>query len=295
MTMNTFPIVKVENVIKSYGQFRLNVSFEIFPGQTLALIGPNASGKTSLIYSLLNIVRRDSGRIQIFGSDLDKNEVAIKSRTGVVFESPRLFDSLLVRDLLTLYRSLYTTWDQDYAQSLLDDLEVETNKRCKQLSKGTRTKIALILALASKPQFLILDEPTAGLDPQMRRLFVQQIRSARVSFSPAILLTSHIMKDIEDLADQVAFINNGQIKLISSLAELDRWRIVEGKYKGSDKLNFPGQQLFVGEDGFRIWTKDNEDTLLSKIREQGGEVIGVSKPDLEEVFEWVLSANYVAG
>lgn len=288
--------LEVTELEKRYKGFDLRVSFSIEEGETLALVGPNGAGKTTLIYTLLNIVRRDGGQVQFFGLPLDQHEVEIKRHLGLFFEEPHFFDDLRVRHILEFCGAFYPTWDRQYAFRLLEELEVDPNKRFKKLSKGMRAKVALAVAFAPKPQMLILDEPTAGLDPKMRRLFVEKIREAREEFSPAILLTSHIMRDVEDLADRIAFIEGGRIKLIESRKSLEDWRIVEGTCDESLSVEAIGFKRYrTGETWrFKLLTCRCDKELLKQLRERGGAVTKVHTPDLEEIFDWVIGSDAVS-
>lgn len=285
--------LEVNNLEKRYKGFDLAVSFSIEEGETLAFVGPNGAGKTTIIYTLLNIVRRDGGQVQFFGLDLDRHEVEIKRHLGVFFEEPHLFDDLRVKHILEFCGSFYPSWDQPYALRLLEELEIDLDKRFKKLSKGMRAKVALAVAFAPKPKMLILDEPTSGLDPKMRRLFVEKVREAREEFSPAILLTSHIMRDVEDLADHIAFLEAGRIKLLQNRAALAGWRIVEGICDGSLSVEARGLRLDrIGERvKFKLLTDRYGEKLLNQLRECGAEVTGTVAPDLEEIYDWIISFN----
>lgn len=285
--------LEVHELRKRYRGFQLSVSFSIAEDETLAFVGPNGAGKTTLIYTLLNIVRRDEGRVRFFDLDLDRREVEIRQQLGVVFEHPHLFDELRVRRILEFWSSFYSTWDQRYALRLLEEFAVDPDKRFKKLSKGMRTKVALTLALAVKPRLLILDEPTAGLDPKMRRLFVEKIREARERFSPAVLLTSHIMRDVEDLADRIAFLEKGRIKLLESRRALETWRVVEGMCDGDFSIEAIGLKLRRAGQAkrFVLLTDRCDESLIDELRERGATVIGVFTPDLEEIYDWIIESK----
>jgi len=285
--------LEVNNLKKRYKGFDLAVSFSIEEGETLAFVGPNGAGKTTIIYTLLNIVRRDGGQVRFFGLDLDQHEVEIKQHLGVFFEEPRLFDELRVKHVLEFCESFYPTWDRQYAFRLLEEFAVDPTKRFKELSKGVRAKVALAVAFAPKPRMLILDEPTSGLDPKMRRTLVEKVREARELFSPAILLTSHIMKDVEDLADRVAFLEGGRIKLSQSRGALESWRIIEGTCEGSLSVEAVRFKLDRGASSsrFKMLTDHYEEKLLNELRARGATVTGVFIPDLEEIYNWVINTS----
>jgi ABC-2 type transport system ATP-binding protein len=284
--------VDIQELKKQYSDFELQVSFSIEAGKTLSLVGPNGSGKTTLISSLLNIVRRDSGRVRLFELELDAHEVEIKRRIGVFFEEPRLFDELRVEDSLEFCAAFYPGWDWPYALKLLEDFGIEPKKKFKGLSKGMRAKAALVSAFAPKPSLLILDEPTSGLDPTMRRLFVEKVREAKALFSPTILLTSHILKDIEDLSDQIAFIQNGRILLLETSEALRRWVLIKGYCRDDLKIDAIGirQKRSGDRIEFSLLTDQRGEELLEQLRRSGAEITAASSPDLEEIYNWIIKA-----
>ncbi len=283
--------LEVNCLEKKYKDFSLSVSLSIFKGETLALVGPNGSGKTTLIRCLLNVVRRDSGEVRLFNRDLDKHEVAIKQQIGVFLEDPRLFDDLRIKDTFEFCSSIYSEWDSQYAESLLEQFQIDSSKRFKHLSKGMKAKASLIIALAPKPKILILDEPTSGLDPGMRRLFIEKVREAKVRFNPSILLTSHIMKDVEDLADRIAFIENGRIKLCESRASFLSWKVIEGFCDSNIEVEAIGLRLVSQEEKkkFHLLTDKCGEELLGEIKAHGAEITSISSPDLEEIYSWVIN------
>lgn len=288
-------VLDTSDLRKRYRAFDLRLSLTIEEGETLALVGPNGSGKTTLLHCLLNIVRREGGTVRFFNQDLDQHETAIKQRMGVFLEEPCLFEDLQVHQMMTFCRRLYPGWDRDYAMKMIEPLEIDPRQRIKNLSKGMRMAVALALAFGHRPELLILDEPTSGLDPKMRRFFVQKVREARDSFGPAVLMTSHIMRDVEDLADRIAFLQSGRIKLIERQDHLRQWRKIEGYCHG--RLNgFPAViQWHPGRAGestkFTVFTARSQETVIEELRGAGAEVTGVFVPALEDIYDWVIDVR----
>ena len=282
--------IEVNNLRKRYGSFDLDISFSIHSGEALAIVGANGAGKTTLIQAIQNLVRRDGGEVRFFGLDLDSREREIKERLGVFLEDPRFFPELSVENLLKFYRSFYPSWDDEYGKRLLREFEVDLRRRFRKLSKGMKAKVALSIALASRPSMLILDEPASGLDPKMRRLFVEKVREAGRLFSPAILLTSHIMRDVEDLADRIAFMDKGRIQLLETRFALQQWRVVEGLCERGlpfkpERMRFKSERDSIT---FKLLAQDYGDSLLEQLQDYGAVVTGISTPDLEEIYEWVM-------
>lgn len=209
---------------------------------------------------------------------------------GVFLEDPRLFDDLRIKDTFEFCSSIYSQWDSQYAESLLEQFQIDSSKKFKHLSKGMKAKAALIIALAPKPKILILDEPTSGLDPGMRRLFVEKVREAKERFNPSILLTSHIMRDVEDIADRIAFIENGRIKLCESRASFLSWKVIEGFCDRNIEVEAIGLRLVSqGEKKkFHLLTDKYGEEVLREIKADGAEITGLSSPDLEEIYGWAI-------
>lgn len=285
-------VLEVEELEKRYKRFHLSLSFQIADGETVAFIGPNGAGKTTLIYTVLNVVHRDGGRVRFFGLDLDRHEAEIKRQVGVLFEEPRLFDDLSVRHLLEFFQAFYPRWDWPYALRLLEEADVDPEKKFKKLSRGMRAKVALVVALAPQPKMLILDEPTAGLDPKMRKWLKEKIHEARERFAPSVMLTSHIMKDVEDLANRIAFLENGRIKLLRHREDLAKWRIIEGTCDGV--LSVEAVKLKLVREGpgarFRLLAEHYDEKLKDELQKCGATITNVFAPDLDELYDWIIEA-----
>lgn len=286
-------VLEVVGLEKSFPGFRLNVSLSIAAGEILALIGPNGSGKSTLIYGLLNIVRRDQGAVRFFGLDLDSNEEAIKRDIGVFLEDPRLFEDMRIKDLAEFFRAFYPSWNDQYLADLLRGFNLDARKRFKKLSKGMKAMAAISLALAPMPRVLILDEPTAAFDPGVRKSFVRLVREAKKRFSPAILLTSHIMSDVEALADTIAFIDAGRIKLIEGRETFKSWRVVEGVGRRPPAFDAIAIDLEVEghPEKFKFMTRRGDDDFVEELRASGAEITEVSTPDLEKIYDCIISAD----
>ncbi|MBI4469869.1 MAG: ABC transporter ATP-binding protein, partial [Acidobacteria bacterium] len=257
--------------------------------------GPNGSGKSTIIRTILNIVRRDAGSVQFFGLDVNRHELEIKRRLGVYLEEPNLFGDLRVEHLFGFFSSFYPSWDRLYADELLRQLPVDPEERFGRLSKGRRAGVALVAALGPKPGLLILDEPTSGLDPTMRKWFVEKVREARAHYSPAMLLTSHILRDVDELADRIVFMQDGRIKVEELRASMSRWRVIEGVGHREFGL-LPasmGMKLERTTGGviFRILTDGSRREIVEGIEASGGSVTGVHVPDLDEIYDLVITGQ----
>ncbi len=204
------------------------IDIDIPEGVIVGLIGENGAGKTTLIKSMLNIIKIDSGEIKIFGKDYKKKEKTIKEDIGVVLDNMFFPELLNAKDINNSMKDIYQNWDSKLYFSYLKELNLPDNKSLNSMSKGMRKKLEIATALAHKPKLLILDEPTSGLDPVVRAevldIFLKFIEDEEHS----ILLSTHITSDLEQIADEIIFIENGKKVLQKSRDEIiDNYAILK--------------------------------------------------------------------
>lgn len=207
--------IEINHLIKKYdSKFQLGeINLEMPSGTIIGLIGENGAGKTTLIKSILNILHIDKGSIKIFDKDYQKEENFIKEDIGVVLDNIFFPEILNVKDIDSIMKDIYKNWDSDLYFKYLNDFEVPPNKQIKKLSKGMRKKFEIATALSHHPKLLILDEPTSGLDPVVRNEVLDIFLKFIADEEHTILLSTHITSDLEHIADNIIFINNGQIIL----------------------------------------------------------------------------------
>jgi ABC-2 type transport system ATP-binding protein len=209
----------------SYGKKRTirDVSFAIPEGAVVGIVGRNGAGKTTLLQCLLGLARPDTGVATIFGVQAHALTDPVKARLGYVAQAPELFEWLRVRQQLELYEALYPTWSKAYAQKLTQRFELNLKARTRDLSVGERQRLAIVLALAHRPDLLILDEPVASLDPLSRRDFLRTLfdEDADRERERTVLLSSHLLEDLERVVSHVLFMREGQIQLYASVEEIE--------------------------------------------------------------------------
>jgi ABC-2 type transport system ATP-binding protein len=217
-------VVQFENVHRAFtrGHDVLEgVSLSIGAGEVVGLLGKNGAGKTTLLNIAMGMIEAQQGSTRIFGLDPRRDAVEIKRRVGYVSEEQVLPGFLTVERTIDFHRSLFPSWDDSMAAEMLDRFGLAPSAKIRTLSKGQARQVALICAVAHKPELLILDEPAGGLDPAARREFLEtSIRLLNVAGS-TILFSSHHMTDVERVAERVVMIHEGRILLDS---ELDRLR-----------------------------------------------------------------------
>lgn len=212
--------IEIKNLVKKYDKFELGpINLEIPSGCMIGLIGENGAGKTTFIKSILNIIKKEQGNIQIFGKEFSKDN-SIQEEIGVVLDNSFFPELLTVKDIHSVMKSIYSKWDEALFQKYIHDFHLPTDKAIKTLSKGMRKKIEIATALSHHPKLLILDEPTSGLDPVVRtevlEIFLNFIRDEEHT----ILLSTHITSDLEHVADKIIFMDSGKIVLNEDRDEL---------------------------------------------------------------------------
>lgn len=227
----TINILELKNVQKKYKGFTLDgISLNLPQGLILGLIGPNGAGKTTTIKILMNMVKRDGGTVQVFGLDPQKNAKRIKNRVGYLGEEQHFYGNKTIAWTGKFVSGFYEHWDMNAFQGLLTDFQISRTKKTRELSKGMKVRFALALALSHDPELLILDEPTAGLDPVIRREVLELLRKKSKNEGKSVIISSHITDDIMRTADLVAFLVEGKIVLTSDKDQLlSNWKRIHYK------------------------------------------------------------------
>ena len=273
--------LKVKNLTKSYKNFRLEISeLTLESGYIMGLLGKNGAGKTTLIKCILDLAKKESGEVFIFEKPFNCDEIEIKQRLGVVLETPILPGQLKPKDVKEIMKSFYKNWDDRLYNKLCDLFEIDQNKKIFHLSKGTVMKLSIALALSIRPDFLILDEPTSGLDPVARNQFVEILQSFVQSEEKAVFYSTHIVSDIENVADFVTIIDNGKIIFSSSRESIEEdYCIVKGPSSESNKIP---QSIVLsckkGSFSFEALCKKNE---IENCMQPG---FVVEKPSIEKFY-----------
>jgi ABC-2 type transport system ATP-binding protein len=219
------PILLIDRIAKRFGSFTAvhEVSLEIHPGETVGLLGVNGAGKTTLMNMILGLISPSSGSIRIFGMDLTKHRIEILRRSNFCTTYAALPGNLKVRHNLLIFARLYRVpRPKQKVAELLELLEITqlAEKPTGQLSAGESTRVNLAKALLNDPELLLLDEPTASLDPDIADKVRKLVRRVQRERQPAILYTSHNMRDIEEVCDRVLFIHQGRVLTQGTAAEI---------------------------------------------------------------------------
>ncbi len=218
----TGPALAFEDVTRTFGKVvaldRLTLAVE--PGTVLGLIGRNGAGKTTALRLAHGILFPDSGRTRVLGLDPVCQGEEVRTRVSLLSEESSLYPWMTVAEILRFARALHPRWDVALADSLRERLALDPAPRIGTLSRGTRAKVALVLAVATRPEILLLDDPTSGLDPLVRREVLEGVLDAVPAEGGAVVYASHLVHDVERVADSVAVLDGGRLRLHGSLSDI---------------------------------------------------------------------------
>lgn len=283
-------IIQTRNLTKAYGEFKAldSLNLDVVQGEVLGYLGPNGAGKTTTIRLLLGLIRPTGGHATIFGLDSQKDKVEIHKRLAYVPGEAALWPNLTGAETLNLLSNIHGSVDEGYQKQLIQRFELDANKKVRAYSKGNKQKINLIAALASRAELLILDEPTAGLDPLMEQVFRECVAEAKKR-DQTIFLSSHILGEVEALCDRVAILRTGQLVEVGTLTEMRHLSAVTvtatfhgappklGKLAGVSNVHVTRHELTCQVHG----PIDELLTVLAKAKPQ---TLFSREPSLEELF-----------
>jgi len=216
------PVIAVRGVTRRFWTTVAleDVSLSVPRGVVFGLVGPNGSGKTTLIKHVLGLLRAQTGTVRVFGRDPVADPVGVLSRIGCLTEDNDLPGWMRVDELMRYMRAFYPNWSDAYAEELRQAFALEPTKRVKELSKGQKARVGLLVALAYRPELLVLDEPSSGLDPLVRRDILGAIVRTIADEGRTVVFSSHLLDEVERVADHVAMIDRGRIVFDAPLDEI---------------------------------------------------------------------------
>jgi ABC-2 type transport system ATP-binding protein len=293
--MDTSAAIEIAGLCKNFGRTRAldGLDLRIAPGEVHGLLGPNGAGKSTAIRVLLGLVRADAGSVRLLGGEPWRDAVALHRRIAYVPGDVTLWPALSGGEAIDLLGALRGGLSRERRDRLISRFELDPRKKGRAYSKGNRQKVALVAAFAAEPELLILDEPTAGLDPLMEAVFRECVGEAR-GRGATILLSSHILSEVEELCDRVSIIREGRTVDSGSLAELRHLArttiIAELARPAADLPARLGSLPGVHEptlSGSRLRCQADPEALESVLRaltEAGVRTLTSRPPTLEELF-----------
>ena len=283
--MDVAAAIEIRNLEKKFPQFKLGpLDLTVPQGAVYGLIGPNGAGKTTTINLIMGMGEKNAGSIRVFGMDHLGHEVAVKKRVGYVAPDLILTAWKTVRRLIAFVRPFYSDWDDAYCEDLMRRLGIGWNDRIASLSYGSATKLRLILALAHRPDLLLLDEPMAGLDAVSKQEVFQEIFDAVQDENRSVLISSHDLHDLERITDHIGFLNRGKMLLEGPTADIvNRYRLVD--VTSVESLpQIPGARVVSRENGRLRILLDVSQSPLDALPAHGIQIVAATPVTLEELF-----------
>ncbi len=265
-----------------------DITLNIPRGVVFGLVGENGAGKTTLIKHLLGLFKAQTGTVSVFGLNPVDDPVGVLGRIGYLSESREMPDWMRIGQFMSYSKAFYPKWDTDYAEELREMFELAKDQRIKSLSRGQRARVGLLAALAHRPDFLVLDEPSSGLDPIVRRDILSAIIRTVADEGRTILFSSHLLDEVERVADQVAMLHLGRLVMSAPLDRiLDDHHVITLQFPESlaSAPKLPGAMGWSGHG--RAWTcvcNGEWEQLRSAAASAGASIVEERRPSLEDVF-----------
>jgi ABC-2 type transport system ATP-binding protein len=285
--------IHAEGLTKHYGDFPalVDLNLDVQVGEIFGFLGPNGAGKTTMIRTILDEIRPTSGRASILGMDTHESSVEIRNHIGYVPGDLAMYPNLTGKDTLTYFANLRGGVDWDFVDSLAERLDADLSKKVGDLSSGNRQKVGLIQAFMNKPDVLIMDEPSSGLDPLVQREFQTMMREV-ASVGHTVFLSSHTLSEVQRVADRVGIIRHGHLIAVEGVADLRSKAIrtvnlfFDEPVDGAALEGLPGVREVNVENHHVTLSFDGQmETLLKVVTERYSLLdITTHEANLEEIF-----------
>ena len=284
---------QLSGLTKRFPGFQLGpLDLTLEPGTVLALVGPNGAGKTTTLNCMAGLMVPDEGGTEVFGNPVHPTRMEYRHDVGYVGEESGFFQRWTAGRNLAYLAELLPGWSRDRAHQLSERIGLPLGKPVSKLSRGNKTKLALVAAMAHRPRLLLLDEPTSGLDPVVRAEVLDVLWEIIEDGEHAVLYSTHILSDINRLADELAFLRDGQIVLRTGRDELsERWRRVSFRLQ-AEEVELAGvvEHRRVRSE-HQVITRDSEATL-QQLTELGAEAVEVSRMSVDEIAVQILKEGH---
>ena len=283
-------IIEIHELKRSFGKkIALDgVTLNVPTGGVFGLLGGNGAGKTTLLRHILGLLAAQSGSVRVFGLDPVADPVNTLGRIGYLSENRDLPDWMRIHQLISYSRAFYPTWDPDYAESLRSLFELDPKAFVRSLSRGQRARAGLLVALAHRPDLLILDEPSSGLDPVVRRDILGAIIRTIAEEGRTVLFSSHLLDEVERVADRIAILHQGRIQLCAPVDQvLSGHRRVQLRLS-SPVSHFPPAGIWIHSEGSgHLWSLVAEagiDAIRADVSRLQAEILAVDPMNLDDIF-----------
>ena len=279
--------IEFRGVVKQYARFQLGpLDLTVPRGAIYGLIGPNGAGKTTAIDLIFGLGENDAGQIRVLGLDHRTDAVALKRRAGYVGPDLNFQVWGKVGKAIRFVRGFYPDWDENYCAALMKSFQLGAGEKIATLSFGAKTKLSLLLALSRRPEILILDEPTTGLDAVSKQQVFGELLKAVETGERTVLISSHGLSDIERFADHIGMIKNGKLLLEGRTDEIvDRFRLAEFfSANGTAFGNRPGLIILKRDDHRWHALLDQTSDAQTWLQSRGAKDISLTRLTLEDLF-----------
>ncbi len=283
-------IIETKNLTKSYGSFKAldGLDLNVPEGVVYGLLGKNGAGKTTTLRIFMSLLKPTGGIVKVLGHTPQKMPLSLRQQIGYSSDSMQLIPWLKVGDILNYNGSFYDNWDTQYVKQWVERLNLPLDKRVFHLSRGNRQKLALVMAIGHRPKLLILDEPAGGLDPAARKEFLESMIELIHESGTSIILSSHLLTDLERISDCIGIIDDGKMKVEMNLENLKMTtrqikiitqnNIKDANLDGVISLETSGNML---KGIFKDWNENKYHNLKQRFPEA---TIEVESLNLEEIF-----------
>lgn len=274
-------VIQLNNVCKTYKDFSIDeMNLTIKKGYVTGLIGTNGAGKSTTIKMMMNLIKPDAGEVKVFGQSYVEHEKAIKERIGFVYDSNVFFEGMNLQDIRRIVGPAYKQWSDKRFYDYVERFELPLKKSIRHFSKGMQMKASLAIALSHEAELIIMDEPTAGLDPVFRRELLDLLQDVILDGNRTILFSTHITTDLERIADYIAFINDGQLVFNQEAHTVpEKYALVKGSLELLDRDT---EDAFIhlkkASTGFEALTDD-----MQKTGALFGDSVLVERASLEDI------------
>jgi ABC-2 type transport system ATP-binding protein len=289
-TTKNEPLIFIHDITRAYGAKRAldHVSLVVPRGGVLGLVGANGAGKTTLIKHILGLLRAQSGSVRVFGLDPVDRAMEVLGRIGYLSEDRDMPPWMSVGELMRYSRAFYPAWDMAYAENLQRQFQLRSEAKIRTLSKGELAKAGLLVALAHRPELLVLDEPSSGLDPIVRRELLEAVVRSVAEEGRTVVFSSHLLDEISRVSDRVAMVAEGRIVLegpMHQILESHRRMVIRLSGKPLQDQRWPGVLAMSG--GPAEWTvicNGDSGKFRQALEQSAGEVLEDSGATFEEIF-----------
>lgn len=283
-------VVQIDNVSRSFDKKVAldSVSLAVPPGCVMGLVGENGAGKTTLLKHVLGLYRAQSGTVRVFGADPVLDPETVLGEIGYLSEIRDLPDWMTIGELMSYTRAFFPAWDDAFAEELREMFELTPKQKIKTLSRGQRARAGLLTAIAHRPKLLVLDEPSSGLDPVVRRDILSAIIRSVADDGRTVVFSSHLLDEVQRVSDQVAMLHQGKMILTSPMDE-----ILTAHHRLTIRFEQPLDQPPTIEGALRCDGEGREWTVLcngersgveNRIAQLKGAIVERASPTLDEIF-----------